>query len=527
MRLVTLVAVQALSLAGAASAQSPEGSPPNRADAPSALTSLPDSPIGMVARGLIEAVNAGDTEVLRFVDAAASPELVSRPDVPGITAARYASALLKLREQSGGLELVTPMPGPGNDVRMLVQAKRGGHFLGIEIIPDPERPERFAYLGLHPMSHDPRKGSGLWNPEGETDDAALTAHVQRSVARLVAEDRFSGVVLLARGDSVLLEEAYGLANQAQRTPNTLRTRYHVGSIDKMFTAVAIAQLVEEGRLSFDDRLATVLPDYPNQEAARKITIRQLLTHTAGMGDPFQSRQYDARTRMDGPQSVWFPLFANQPLHFEPGARHEYSNGGYVVLGAVIEKLTGQPYHEYVRDHVFRAAGMTDTEPGPDGAIPNAAERYYRDGMADPLYIGTRIAKAEVAPGVGAAMGGSYLTARDLYRFTRALRSHRLLKPAMTDTVVSGKVPLGPGIPAKYAFGFYDLDMGSPVRGHSGGGTGSGIDADVEMLWDSDYTVVVVGNYDTPAARGVAQGMVQLILKTVASGKGGPGRAEAQ
>jgi D-alanyl-D-alanine carboxypeptidase len=405
------------------------------------------------------------------------------------------------------------MPGGGDAVRMLLRSNVGGHFLGIEVGPDPDRPDRFAFLGFHPMLSDPRTGSGLWNPEGEADDAALIAHVRRGVAKLVADDRFSGVVLVARRDEVLMEEAYGLADLERRVPNTLTTRYHVGSIDKMFTAVAVAQLVEQGKLSFEDTLGKVLPEYPNPQARRKVTIRHLLTHTGGVGDPFRSTRFDPRKKMYGPQSEWFPFFADEPLRFEPGARHEYSNGGYQVLGAVIEQVAGRRYHDHVRDLAFRAAGMTDTEPGPDGAIPNAAVRYYREPLEDPLAIGTRIPRVEAAPGVGEAMGGSYLTARDLFRFARALRTNRLLSPAMTDTVVTGKVPVGPG-PARYAFGFYDVDHGTPVRGHSGGGAGSGIDADLEIVWDADYTVVVIGNYDTPAARAVAQGIVRLIAHRV-------------
>jgi CubicO group peptidase (beta-lactamase class C family) len=465
----------------------------------------PSAPaMGAVAQAMLAAVNAGDAEIGRFVEAHASPDLSGR-----VTARQYAAALRKLREQSGEMELVTTMPGGGAAERMLLRSKGGGHFLGVELGFDPERPDRFAYIGFHPMLSDPRTGSGLWTPEGEGDDAALIAHVQRSVAKLVADDHFSGVVLVARGDDVLLEEAYGLADLEQRLPNALTTRYHVGSIDKMFTAVAIAQLVEQGLLGFDDTLGKVLPGYPNAQARQNVTIRHLLTHSGGVGDPFRSARHDPARKMDGPQSEWFPLFADEPLRFEPGSRHEYSNGGYLVLGAVVEELTGQRYHEFVRDHVFQAAGMTDTEPGPDGAIPNAAMRYYREPLNDPLAIEARIPKVEAAPGVGEAMGGSYLTARDLMRFARALRTNRLLSPAMTDTVVTGKVPVGPGN-ARYAFGFYDVNHGTPVRGHSGGGAGSGIDADLEIIWDADHTVVVVGNYDTPASRAVAQGIVRLV-----------------
>jgi hypothetical protein len=156
--------------------------------------SFPATPMVVVAQRMVSAVNTGEAEIQRFVDAHASPDLAGR-----VTAPQYLATLRKLREQSGGMELVTTMPGGGVAVRMLLRSNVGARFLGVEIGPDPNRPDRFSFIGFHPMLSDPRTGSGLWNPEGERDDAALIAHVRRSVAKLVADDQFSGVVSALRG----------------------------------------------------------------------------------------------------------------------------------------------------------------------------------------------------------------------------------------------------------------------------------------------------------------------------------------
>jgi CubicO group peptidase (beta-lactamase class C family) len=277
-------------------------------------------------------------------------------------------------------------------------------------------------------------------------------------------------------------------------------------MDKMFTAVAIARLVQDGRLSFDDRLAKVLPDYPDKSAAEKVTIRQLLTHTAGLGDIFKPAFYEHRDNYRNPRD-YFPLFASEPLRFEPGARWGYSNAGYVVLGAVIEKVTGKSYFDCVREWVFEPAGMKDTGSYEiNRVVPNLAVGYLRNPEEDPLGVEPRRSNVLFVPFKGSPAGGGYSTAPDLLRFAEALRGGRLLSAELTETVTSGKVGFTDAFgPAKYGFGFVSFTAGSKeVRGNSGGGPSSGISAEMDVFQDGSWTVIVLTNCDAPGASRLAR-----------------------
>jgi CubicO group peptidase (beta-lactamase class C family) len=275
----------------------------------------------------------------------------------------------------------------------------------------------------------------------------------------------------------------------------------------MFTSVAIAQLVAQGKLSWDDTLANVLPNYPNREAAKTITIRQLLTHTAGVPDVFLSKKFDLAKHYASHEAM-LPDFADAPLSANHAKSFDYSNGNFAVLAAVIEHLSGLRYDEYLARNVFAPAGMTQ----PD--VPDAVG-YARFSEFDPLGVDPRRPESVRGGGVGVTKsrplgfgGGSY-TADDLYRFARALRTGKLVPQAIADSITTGEVSMGG--PAKYALGFFDRPMnGRRVVGHSGSNPDTGHDADLEMLWDDGWTVVVLSNYDAPAGMMVEMPILDLI-----------------
>ncbi len=177
--------------------------------------------------------------------------------------------------------------------------------------------------------------------------AELAKDLEAKLETLAKKGEFSGTALIAKDGKPIWQKAFGLQDREKKIPVNLETRFRIGSMNKMFTAVAIAQLVEAGKLKFDDTLASVLPDYPNQEVAQKITVAQLLTHTSGLGDifgpAFEEKKDSLREVKD-----YLQLFVDEPLRFEPGTRWSYSNAGFVVLGLMIEKLSGQSYHDYIQ-----------------------------------------------------------------------------------------------------------------------------------------------------------------------------------
>jgi D-alanyl-D-alanine carboxypeptidase len=191
-----------------------------------------------------------------------------------------------------------------------------------------------------------------------------------------AEDRFSGAVLVAKWGQPLLAQAYGLADRERRIPNTLQTRFRVGSINKMFTGVAVLQLAEAGRLQLADPLGAHLAEYPDKDTASRVTIEQLLSHTGGTGDVFgpeyDSHRLDLRTLQD----FFVKLYAGRKLRFEPCTQWEYSNYGYILLGVVIERVSGQNYYDYVRDHIYLPAEMRSTGSEPeDQFVPDRSVGY--------------------------------------------------------------------------------------------------------------------------------------------------------
>lgn len=310
--------------------------------------------------------------------------------------------------------------------------------------------------------------------------------------QLAASDSFSGAVLVAKGEKPIFKKAYGMANKNGNIQNQVTTKFNLGSMNKMFTGVAVAQLAEQGKLSFNDTVGKYLPDYPNKAVADKVTIHQLLTHTSGLGD-YLDEKFSAGQAGFKRVTDYLPVFASDPLAFEPGRGWQYSNAGYIVLGAIIERVTGQSYYDYVQKHIFKPAGMAHTGFYPlVGDLPGTATPYTNIGPKGPEQGPRHAAKRGDLRGGPA--GGGYSTVDDLLKFSIALRRHHLLSPQYTDLITTGKVnaPFG-----KYGYGFGDVNFnGVHSFGHNGGAPG--ISAQFDVYPDLGYTVIVLSNYDPPA-----------------------------
>ena len=299
------------------------------------------------------------------------------------------------------------------------------------------------------------------------DETTLVSRIAATLDSLAKLDEFSGAVLLARNGAPVFQKAVGMADREAARPNTVETAFNLGSINKVFTATAIRQLAEAGKLHLDSALGTYWPDYPNAEVARRVTIRQLLEHRGGLGGnifgaPAGGTRRDLRALRD-----FLPLFVSEPLQFAPGTTQAYSNAGYLVLGLLVERLSGESYYDYVRTHIYQPAGLSHTAHYRADSLPaNAALGYTRQP-------GPAIARnSELLPGIGSSAGGGYSTLADLARFVQALRERR----------VPGGSP--PGI------------------GAAGGAPG--INAVVEGDLPGGYDLVVMANLDPPAAERVAR-----------------------
>jgi D-alanyl-D-alanine carboxypeptidase len=297
------------------------------------------------------------------------------------------------------------------------------------------------------------------------------------------KDSFSGVVLVAKEDRVLFQQAYGLASREYDVPNQLDTRFNLGSINKLFTHIAIGQLYEKGMLSLEDTLGKFLPDYPSKEAASKVTVNHLLNMTSGIGDFFTEKYFETPKYNIRNLEDYLPLFYKDSLAFEPGTGRIYSNGGFLILGLIVAEASGMSYFDYVRQNIYEPAGMLSTgHLNTDFIVKNVANGYTQsveeiisniDGESkQELYnnIYTR-------PARGSSAGGGYSTAGDLFRFAQALRKGKLLGD-LKDEWFKGAMAYAGGAP--------------------------GINAEIDIDIVPDWTIVVLANQDPPMANTVAK-----------------------
>lgn len=454
---------------------------------------LPETEAGRRAAEYVRAFNTGDEERMRRFIA----ENVSEEDLRQ----RPVEARLEVyRQMHGRMGTLTPrrLVRASEQEVVVVFEMKGGEWVEIGFIFEPATPHRLRGLRVEDVPRPSGGGGSNAAPAPaagapHTEQEALAA-VEKLVAEAAGRDEFSGAVLVAKGERVLWQKAYGLASKEYEVPNRTDTKFNLGSINKIFTQVAVGQLVEQGKLSLDDRLGKLLPDYPNREAAEKVTVRHLLSMTAGVGD-FFSPAFDAAAK-DRFRSVkdFLPLFASEPLRFEPGTRSEYSNGGYIVLGAIVERVSGQDYYDYVREHVFKPAGMQNTEwyEG-DRVVTNLASGYTREG-AGRLGAKARRNNLYTRPAKGSPAGGGYSTAEDMHKFAIALQTGRLRVPnfraregAAEMQKTSAAADAKPAAAAT-AFAGTGIAGGAP-----------GINAIFLAPAAGGYTVVVMSNYDPPSA----------------------------
>lgn len=315
----------------------------------------------------------------------------------------------------------------------------------------------------------------------------LGTRLSALVDSVAAADAFSGVVVVYEKDKPILQRATGYADLATERRNEVTTAFNLGSINKLFTQIAIRQLEAQGRISRDSTLGLYWPDYPNAEA-RKATIGQLLTHRAGLGgnifgEPPRGTRASLRTNHD-----FLQLFANEPMAFAPGTSQRYCNACYVVLGELVTRISGEEYSRYVARHILQPAGMTRTGNFPrDSLPPNTAIGYMRpDGTS-----GARQPNTTLLPGRGSAAGGGYSTAEDLLKLLWAMRDGR----------IAAAGPSGVGV----------------------AGGAEGINAVLEGLVAGRFDVVVLSNYDPPSAERVARAIRRMLGAPDEDGPNRPAR----
>ncbi|MGC2694639.1 MAG: serine hydrolase domain-containing protein [Candidatus Angelobacter sp.] len=401
-----------------------------------------------------------------------------------LAADKLAQEDLKDCSESGGYRAGEVTDTKPDRMKLLAVANKTGAWFTFNLVLNKE--EKIDGFNLGPAAP----------PEAalpkDLSDAAIVSDLNSYADKMEKAGLFSGILMLARDGKPILTRAEGYADRANKTPFTPSSQFTIGSMGKMFTAAAIGQLVDRGKLSYDDVVGKFFPDYANKTVREKVTVGMLLSHTAGLKDFLGKRTPEMMKNGVKRAAEFVPLFEKDELRFEPGTSWGYSNAGLALAGAIVEKVSGEDYPTYIRKRIFDPAGMKDSDPNNiPGSRPHLVVPYTHMSHEGPTPEWH-----EAEHDIGSPAGGAISTVADLVRFADALRSGKLVSKATFEKMVQphGKTP-GGGIYG-YAMEIQGL-YGQTVVGHSGGFPG--VSTHLYMVLGSPYTVVVLANQDPPAA----------------------------
>ncbi len=451
------------------------------------------NPAAQRATDLIRLIESGkQAEMQKYVKENYAPEFLARASVDD-----HLSFMLSQQDQMRGVEVLSIKETSATSVEARLKSKLTGSQVVLIVRTEANAPNRISGIGMRRARPEPGA-----QPTKKLTEAEMAKELDAFVQKLADADLFSGTILLAKDGKTIYQKAVGIANKDFNAPNKIDTKFNLGSMNKMFTAVAIAQLVERGKLSFDDPLSKFLPDFPDKESAEKIKIKQILTHTAGLGGYFSQKFQEASRDRFRTVDDMMKLAREEKILFEPGSRWQYSNTGFLVLGAVIEKVSGQSYYDFVRENIYKPAGMINSDCYElDRVNTNLAVGYEKEFTENGIQFRNNIFMHVLR---GGPQGGGYSTIEDLLKFDVALRSGKLLGKEFVKLLLSPKPELKS---PDYGYGF-QIDTENQIAGHGGGFPG--INSNLDMFLGNGFTAVVMSNYGRGASP-VSDKMRELVL----------------
>lgn len=391
---------------------------------------------------------------------------------------------LQIRDQVGGFDVKQRLESKNpNEFVILLQEREGeGEFVRFNMTLESREPLRISNMKYFPVAPPPEKANRM----SEAD--ALQA-LELKLKELEAEGKFSGAVIIAKDGAPIFKKASGMSDVEHQIPNQLDTRFNIGSMNKMFTAVAILQLAEKGKLNVKDPVGKYVEGLDPELA--KVTLDQLLTHTGAVGDIFvpeiEQHNNDVLEIKD-----YVAILKDRKLSGTPGTEWEYSNYGFILLGAVVEKASGKGYYDYVRENIYSPLGMNQSDSYlKTDQIENRASGYFKKEGVLQNNVAT-------LPMRGSSAGGGYSTAEDLLKFANGLP--KLLNKESLELISHRKEVAADG--SRYGLGF----MGGEEAGHWYGHTGrsTGLNTELRIYPESGYVISVVANLGPPAAANVAE-----------------------
>lgn len=447
------------------------------------ISQMPKGKMGERIKGVIATINSNNPETIRsFINNACAPSFQNMAPME-----RHIRVIQGVYRQTGGLDfhsIRTYVPERKGQTVVIVKSRHYDSWEAFVIRFNNKKEYKINGLQFS-QARTPSnvKESGL-------SESQWVEEVKRLVERLKQKGIFSGSLMLARGDRVLYSAAAGEASKRFHAANRVDTKFNLGSMNKMFTSVAIMQLAEKGKLSIQDPISKYLDEsWLPKKITDRITIHHLLTHTSGLGSYFNDTYWRTSRMKFRKLADYKPLIKDETLAFEPGKRFRYSNTGMFLLGVVIEKASGVDYFDYIRQHIYQPAGMKNSDCFEmDTPVENLAIGYS-PAPDSPYKWQNNLYKHVIK---GGPAGGGFSTVIDLHCFGRALVSGKLVSKESLQKLWTDYAG------ANYGYGFrVEKEANGLVVGHGGGF--DGINSNLDIFVDKGYIVAVMSNIDRGAS----------------------------
>jgi len=450
-----------------------------------ASSTIPDTPAGKRVKESLDIINSGDMDRIRdFTSTQFTPRFIKL-----FGKERLFQVYYRFFEKYKGLEFHKARESEPLRFVAVFRCRRTGSAYLFGLTVHAKSPHKIRGMTLLPMAHpdQPESLESLIEKE--------KVEMLESYLDIFGESKvFSGAVLLAKNGRVIFQKAHGLADRQENVFNQIDTRFNLASINKMFTAVAVAQLCEQGKMSYNDLIGKYLDsDWISPKISNKVQVKHLLSHTSGIGiskgddnlvylEKYISKKF---RRIDDYKIMTQGAF----LKSDPGKESSYSNIGFHLLGAIIEKVSGESYYDYVQAHIFDVAGMKETGFDEfDRLAPNTARGYVKEQNNGKISWRSNESDCNWK---GTPAGGAYSTVGDLLKFEQALKKNSLVSKETRDLLFAPKKELGA---RSYGYGFSVRQFEDQLKvGHTGGYTG--INNHFSMYLNNGYTVIILCNID--------------------------------
>lgn len=335
----------------------------------------------------------------------------------------------------------------------------------------------------------------------QKDDKQLFAKFDKILSEQYKPNETGATALVARNGQIIYKKTFGMANLEYNIPMQVDNIFRIGSITKQFTAVAILQLMEQGKLNLQDDITKFIPDYPTN--GHKITIEHLLTHTSGIQSYTDMKGFEEKMLLDLEPIELINVFKNQPMEFAPGTKWNYNNSGYFLLGYIIEKISGKTYPQYVEENFFKPFGMTNSLYGSDSKIiKNRASAYSKDSTG---FINSQ-AMSMTLP---YAAGSIQSTVEDLFKWHQAIHSYKIVKKESLDKAFTN-YKLNDGTETDYGYGWFLSNIQESPTIEHGGGINGFLTQSI-YLPKEDVFVAVFSNCDCNSPNEVATKIAALTI----------------